>query len=617
MCGIVGYIGNRNTQEVLIQGLRRLEYRGYDSAGVAVLSDRVGPRGAVCLQIKKRAGKLSALEACLNKRPLKGRLGISHVRWATHGIPNTINAHPHCDCHNRMALVHNGIIENYEQLKESLQKAGHKFRSQTDTEVLVHLIEKFYQGTLEEAVRLTLQQVRGAYAIAVICKDEPEKLVGARLGSPLIAGQGANEGFLASDIPALLDYTNEVVLIDDGQMVVLTPGGLQLRDCKTGKFVTKEKIKVNWSAAQAEKEGFPHFMLKEIHEQPRAMRNTLMGRIAENKAEIILPELKSLEKTFAAMEKIVIISCGTAWHAGLVGKYMLEENVRLPVEVDISSEFRYRNPIIDEKTLVLAITQSGETADTLAGIREAKTKGAKILSVCNVLGSSIPRESDAVIYTHAGPEIAVASTKAYTCQLTVLYLLSLYLAKLKNTLSATRIKQLIGELEKIPQAMEKVLENKKIILQCARRYYHSFGFLYLGRSFNFPTALEGALKIKEISYIHAEGYGAGEMKHGPIALINPHLPVVCIVPASSVHEKMFSNIQEIKARRGIVISVASEGDNLVSHHSNHVIYIPRVRELFSPLLTVLPLQLLAYYIAVKRGCDVDQPKNLAKSVTVE
>ena len=617
MCGIVGYIGNRNAQEVLIGGLRRLEYRGYDSAGVAVLNDNRS-RHASPLQIKKRAGKLSALEALLARRPAKGRLGISHVRWATHGVPNTVNAHPHGDCTGRIALVHNGIIENYEQLREVLIKEGHRFRSQTDTEVLVHLVEKFYQGKkLEEALRQALKQVRGAYAIAVICEDEPEKLVGARLGSPLIAGTGKGEGFLASDIPALLDYIDEVVLLDDGEYIVLTPGGLQVRDLKKGERKLKKKMKINWDAAQAEKEGFPHFMLKEIHEQPKAMRNTLMGRISEKKDTIILPELKPLEKTFASMEKIVIISCGTAWHAGLVGKYILEAYAMIPVEVDISSEFRYRNPILNDRTLVVAITQSGETADTLAGLRQAKKSGAKILSICNVLGSSIPRESDAVIYTHAGPEIAVASTKAYTCQLAVLYLLTIYLAKLRNILSPPKIKDLILGLESIPGALERVLENKKVIRECARRYYRSFGFLYLGRSLNFPTALEGALKIKEISYIHAEGYGAGEMKHGPIALINPHLPVVCIAPESHVHEKMLSNIEEIKARKGIVISVASVNDELIPHHSNHVIYIPKVRKSFSPFLTVVPLQLLAYYIAAKRGCDIDQPKNLAKSVTVE
>ncbi len=615
MCGIIGYIGKKQAQPILLNGLKRLQYRGYDSTGLAVLDDK-GLRRAPSLRIKKRAGKLNMLETAVAKRPLKGKLGISQVRWATHGVPNQVNAHPHWDCTGKIALVHNGIIENYEELKEDLLKQGHKFRSETDTEVLVHLIEKFYRGKLEKAVQQALKEVRGAYAIAVISKDEPEKLVGARFGSPLIASVGKEEGFLASDIPALLDYTKEVVLLEDEEIVVVTPGSLVVRNLQ-GKTLTKEKVKIRWDVAQAEKEGFPHFMLKEIHEQPQAIRSTLMGRIAESKDEIVLPELKSLEGFLASMQKIIIISCGTAWHAALVGKYMLESNVRIPVEVDISSEFRYRDPILDKKTLVVAITQSGETADTLAGLREAKTRGAKILSICNVLGSSIPRASDAVIYTHAGPEIAVASTKAYTSQLAVLYLFTLYLGGLRKALSAPKIKELILELERIPQCLEKLLESKKIILECARRYYHSFGFLYLGRTLNFPTALEGALKIKEISYIHAEGYGAGEMKHGPIALINPRLPVVCIAPESRVYDKMLSNIQEIRARKGIVISVATVDDKRIPHHSNHVIYIPKVKELFSPLLTVVPLQLLAYYIAAKRGCDIDQPKNLAKSVTVE
>lgn len=611
MCGIIGYTGKKEAQTVLLNSLKRLEYRGYDSCGICTLL-----KNKKKLSMRKLPGKIKNLEGLIEKKPLPGSLGIGHSRWATMGVPNRINAHPHWDCTGKIALVHNGIIENYEELKEDLVKEGHKFRSQTDTEVLVHLIEKFYQGKLEKALQQALKQVRGTYAIAVISKDEPEKLVGAKLGSPLIVGLGKEEAFLASDIPAVLDYTKEIILLEDGEVVVVTPGSAVVRN-KQGKALTREKIKIDWNAAQAKKNGFPHFMLKEIHEQPQAIRNTLMGRIAESKDKIMLPELKPLEKFLTSMRKIIIISCGTAWHAGLVGKYMLESNARIPVEIDISSEFRYRNPILDKKTLVIAITQSGETADTLASVREAKRRGAKILSICNVLGSSIPRVSDAVIYTHAGPEIAVASTKAYTSQLAVLYLFTLYLGRLRRTLSCGKIKELTSELGKIPQYLEKVLENKKTIMQCARRYYRSFGFLYLGRSLNFPTALEGALKIKEISYIHAEGYGAGEMKHGPIALINPHLPVVCIAPESHVHDKMLSNIQEIRARRGIVISVATAGDKLIPHHSNHVIYIPRIKELFSPLLTVVPLQLLAYHIAVKRGCDVDQPKNLAKSVTVE
>ncbi|MBN3039056.1 MAG: glutamine--fructose-6-phosphate transaminase (isomerizing) [Candidatus Omnitrophica bacterium] len=617
MCGIVGYIGERNAQEVLIKGLRRLEYRGYDSAGIATLDAGKKPKGNISLQVKKCKGKLSTLRSMLEKRPLRGKIGISHVRWATHGIPNTSNAHPHWDCSGKIALVHNGIIENYEQLKEELIRQGHLFRSQTDTEVIVHLIGRYYKGRLEEAVRKALKQVRGAYAIAVISKDEPDTLIGARSGSPLIAGTAQGEGFLASDIPALLDYTNEVFLIDDGQMVVLTRNSVKIIDVQSGEKVRKEKVKIQWDVAQAEKEGYPHFMLKEIHEQPKAIRDTLMGRISRRRDAVILQELAPLRKTLSCVNKIVIISCGTAWHAGLVGKYTIERLCRIPVEVDTSSEFRYRDPIIDKRTLVVAISQSGETADTLAGMREAKDKGAKIISICNVLGSSVTRESQAVLYTHAGPEIAVASTKAYTCQLIVLYLFALYLAQARKTLSGARLKQLIRELERLPHSAEKILKDKKVVLECARRYYKSFGFLYLGRALNFPTALEGALKIKEISYIHAEGYAGGEMKHGPIALINPHLPVVCVAPSSHVHDKMLSNIQEIKARKGIVISVASAGDELVPHHSNHVVYIPKVEEIFSPALTVIPLQLLAYYIAVKRDCDVDQPKNLAKSVTVE
>ncbi|MBN2097837.1 MAG: glutamine--fructose-6-phosphate transaminase (isomerizing) [Candidatus Omnitrophica bacterium] len=538
-------------------------------------------------------------------------------RWATHGAPNQVNAHPHLDCKGEIALVHNGIIENYEQLKSELIKKGHKFRSQTDTEVIAHLIEEFYRNQpLEEAVRKALAKLRGSFAIGVISKREPEKLVGARLGSPLIIGLGKNEYFLASDVPAILDYTKDIVFLDEKELAILTKDGFKVTDLN-GIEVSKKATRINWDISQAEKQGYKHFMLKEIYEQPKAIANTLMGRISTEKDAIVLPELKPLEKTLAAMQKIMIISCGTAWHAGLVGKYLLEEYARIPVEVDISSEFRYRNPILDDKTFVIAITQSGETADTLAGVRHARACGAKILSICNVLGSSIPRASDAVIYTHAGPEMAVASTKAYTCQLAVLYLLTFYLAKLRNSLSPSKLKQYIAELEDMPRLLEQTLNNKKVILQCARKYYHSFGFLYLGRSLNFPTALEGALKIKEISYIHAEGYGAGEMKHGPIALINPHLPVVCITPQSRVYDKMLSNIQEIKARKGIVISIATAGDKLVPHHSNHVIYIPKVAELFSPLLTVIPLQLLAYYIAARRGCDIDQPKNLAKSVTVE
>jgi glucosamine--fructose-6-phosphate aminotransferase (isomerizing) len=609
MCGIVGYIGERKAQDVLLKGLHRLEYRGYDSAGVAILDNST-------LEIRKRAGKLSVLEETLARKPIDGKIGIGHTRWATHGEPTTVNAHPHWDCKSRLAIVHNGIIENYEELKEALIREGHHFRSQTDTEVLVHLIEKYYRGNLEEAVAEALGKARGAYAVACLSKDEPDKLVGARLGSPLIIGVGREENFLASDIPAVLDYTREVVFLNEEEMVILSKEDYKITNLE-GRQIARKPTKIEWDISQAEKNGLPHFMLKEIGEQPEAVSKTILGRISNERDMVWLPEIKFTNEELNAFEKIVMISCGTAYHAGLVGKYIFEELLHIPVEVDISSEFRYRNPYVDEKTLVISISQSGETADTLAGIREARRKGARVLSICNVVGSSISRESDVTIYTHAGPEIAVASTKAYTCQLAVLYLLGIYLAQLKGTIDKLQAKNFLSELLAIPQLMERVIKEQEVILECAKKYNHVFGFLYIARAINYPNALEGALKIKEISYIHAEGYAAGEMKHGPIALINDKLPVVCIAPKSKVYEKMLSNIQEIKARRGIIIAIASEGDKLVKHHAEHIIYVPETEEIFSPLLTVIPLQLLAYHIAVKRGCDVDQPKNLAKSVTVE
>ena len=612
MCGIVGYIGTKNASGILLNALRRLEYRGYDSAGVAVVSGRR-------IRAFKRAGKLRSLRRFLRKRSLQGALGIAHTRWATHGVPNERNAHPHWDCSKRIALVHNGIIENYEELKDELIKEGHHFRSQTDSEVLAHLIEKYYSGDLEKAVRLALKQARGAYAIVAISRDEPDRIVGARLGSPLILGLGKGENFFASDIPALLNYTKRIVFLNEGDCALLRRDGYKITTLE-GKEAKRPATQVDWDASQAEKSGYPHFMLKEIFEQPQAMRKTLISRIAPGKTAVLLPELGRLKEYLKKLNKIQIISCGTAWHAGLIGKYLLEGYARIPTEVDISSEYRYRRPLVGKATLVIAITQSGETADTLAGVKEARANGAKVLAICNVVGSSIARESDAVIYTHAGPEIAVASTKAYTAQLSVLYLLTFYLAGLKGLASAAKLKKLLSGLADLPQLADRILHDKslnRVIEQCARRYYHSVGFLYLARSINFPNALEGALKIKEISYIHAEGYGAGEMKHGPIALINDKLPVVCIATQSPVYHKMLSNIQEIKARRGIIISIASAGDKTIERHSSHVIYVPKTEELFSPVLTVIPLQLLAYRIAVRRGCDVDQPKNLAKSVTVE
>ena len=609
MCGIVGYIGDKEVIQILMDGLSRLEYRGYDSAGAAVISD-----GKV--SIRKEVGKLKVLKDSLKAKPIHGTLGIGHTRWATHGEPSQINSHPHTDCKGDIVLVHNGIIENYQSLKNKLIKEGHTFKSQTDTEVVAHLIEKYYKGNLEEAVRIALKDVEGAYALGIICKNEPDKLVAVRCGSPLIVGLGKGENYIASDVPAILSYTRDVLYPDDYEIMVITRNGVKVTDLN-GKNIEKKVARIEWDAGVAEKGGYPHFMLKEINEQPRVIRETLMGRISKEKDNVILEDMKITPQELLKMEKIIIISCGTAWHAGLTGKYMLEEYTRTPVEVDISSEFRYRNPIVHDKTLVIPVTQSGETADTLAGIREAKKKGARVISICNVVGSSIARESDGVLYTHAGPEIGVASTKAYTSQLTAFYLFTIYLGRLKGTIDKNRAKELISELEKVPNLLEEVLKDQEAILRCTEKYYNVSDFLYLGRSYNFPNALEGALKLKEISYIHAEGYGAGEMKHGPIALVDDKLPVVCIATRSNVYDKMISNIQEIKARKGIVISIATKGDEGIKRHSDEVIYVPDIEELFSPILVVVPLQLLAYHIAVKRGCDVDQPRNLAKSVTVE
>ena len=609
MCGIVGYIGDKEVIQILMDGLSRLEYRGYDSAGAAVISD-----GKV--SIRKEVGKLKVLKDSLKAKPIHGTLGIGHTRWATHGEPSQINSHPHGDCKGEIILVHNGIIENYQVLKNRLIEEGHTFKSQTDTEVVAHLIEKYYKDNLEEAVRLALKEVEGAYALGIICKNEPDKLVAVRCGSPLIVGLGKGENYIASDVPAILSYTRDVLYPDDYEIMVITRNGVKVTDLN-GKNIEKKVARIEWDAGVAEKGGYPHFMLKEINEQPRVIRETLMGRISKEKDNVILEDMKITPQELLKMEKIIIISCGTAWHAGLTGKYMLEEYTRTPVEVDISSEFRYRNPIVHDKTLVIPVTQSGETADTLAGIREAKKKGARVISICNVVGSSIARESDGVLYTHAGPEIGVASTKAYTSQLTAFYLFTIYLGRLKGTIDKNRAKELISELEKVPNLLEEVLKDQEAILRCTEKYYNVSDFLYLGRSYNFPNALEGALKLKEISYIHAEGYGAGEMKHGPIALVDDKLPVVCIATRSNVYDKMISNIQEIKARKGIVISIATKGDEGIKRHSDEVIYVPDIEELFSPILVVVPLQLLAYHIAVKRGCDVDQPRNLAKSVTVE
>jgi len=613
MCGIIGYIGKREAQGILLNGLKRLEYRGYDSSGMATI---LANKNAI--SIRRLPGKIIALEKLLKTKPLSGSVGIAHTRWATHGVPNQVNAHPHSDCHNEIVVVHNGIIENYETLKADLIKAGHRFHSQTDTEVIVHLIEKFYKDIpLEIAVCQTLKLLKGSFAIAVLAQKEPGKLVGARSGSPLVVGLGANENFLASDVPAILDSTQEVIFLGENEMAILTVEGVKVTDFQ-GAVITRQPTRITWDIALAEKSGYKHFMLKEINEQPKIIENLLNARIQKENGQIVFQEQRIPEERLKNIKAISIVACGTAYHAGLVGKYIIESICGLPVSVDVSSEFRYRDLLIDKDTLIIAISQSGETADTLAGVREARHHGAGVLSICNVLGSTLTRESDGIIYTHAGPEIGVASTKAYTAQLIALYLFAFYLSAIKNILPAAKINKYLEALKEIPSLQEAVLKDQNTIASLARRHSHFGSFLFLGRNINFPSALEGALKLKEISYIPAEGYAAGEMKHGPIALIDEYRAVVCIAPFSSkVYDKMISNIQEIHSRKGKIIAVATEGDNNIKKLTKEVIYIPSVDEFLSPLIVALPLQLLAYHIAVKRGCDVDQPRNLAKSVTVE
>ncbi|MCX5698384.1 MAG: glutamine--fructose-6-phosphate transaminase (isomerizing) [Candidatus Omnitrophica bacterium] len=612
MCGIVGYIGAQEAQPILLTGLKRLEYRGYDSSGIALISPKKNSIG-----IRKAPGKISALEKLVKNKPLSGVVGIAHTRWATHGAPTQANAHPHHDCAGQIAVVHNGIIENYEALKIQLIKEGHIFRSQTDTEVIVHLIEKFYKNIpLEEAVSMALKLLVGSFAIGVISTNEPNKLVGARLGSPLIIGVGKGENFLASDVPAVLGFTKEVVFLDENEIVVLDKDHFKISNLE-GKTVFKATTHISWDIDQAEKSGFDHFMLKEINEQPEILENLINSRIHKKTGKIFFQEQNIPETKLQDIKNIFIVACGTAYHAGIVAKYALESLCQVPAQIDVSSEFRYRDLLIGPETLVIAISQSGETADTLAGVREAKRRGCSVISICNVLGSTLTRESDGVIYIHAGPEIGVASTKAYTAQLTALYLFAFYLAQIKGVLSSARINKLLTQLRKVPQYQTEILKEQKRIAVLARKHSHLGSFLYLGRNVNYPSALEGALKLKEISYIPAEGYAAGEMKHGPIALIDEYRAVVCIAPVSKVYEKMVSNIQEIRSRKGKIIAIATAGDQEIKELTREVIYIPKIEEIFSPLLVVLPLQLMAYHIAVKRGCDVDQPRNLAKSVTVE
>jgi len=608
MCGIVGYVGSQESLPILLEGLRRLEYRGYDSAGVAVLNGRG-------LVVEKAAGKIAVLEGRLESANPKGSLGIAHTRWATHGEPNTVNAHPHVDCDGNIAVVHNGIIENYVTLKKALVQEGHRFTTDTDTEVLAHLIEKYFEGNLERAVAAALQHVTGTYGIAVISSADPGKIVGARHGSPLVVGICDSEYILASDVSAIIRHTNQVVYLDDGEMVVLTPAGIQTTTIRE-ETVNKRVETVDWDLDMIEKAGFPHFMLKEIFEQPQSLRNTLRGRLILEEGTARLGGLNMSPAELRAITRVVITACGTSWHAGMIGEYMIEELARIPVEVEYASEFRYRNPILEPGTLVIAISQSGETADTLAAMREAKRRGARVLGFCNVVGSTIARESDGGVYIHAGPEIGVASTKAFTSQVAALALLTLYLGRL-GELSSELGAELTRELAVIPEKIERILAGADKVKAIAKAYAHHNNFLYLGRGYNFPVALEGALKLKEISYIHAEGYPAAEMKHGPIALIDQNMPVVFICTQDSAYEKVLSNMEEVRARRGNIIAIASEGDDHVATKADQVIYIPKTLGPLTPLLAVLPLQLLSYYIAVERGCDVDQPRNLAKSVTVE
>jgi glucosamine--fructose-6-phosphate aminotransferase (isomerizing) len=624
MCGIVGYVGKKQVVPVILDGLKRLEYRGYDSAGIAVAGDSEG------LQIRRAEGKLRNLEEVIRLKPLHGTYGIGHTRWATHGRPTEENAHPHRDCTGRIVVVHNGIIENYLVLKKKLIEEGHRFATETDTEVIAHLVEKYFLKTgnghspaLEEAVRKAVRELTGVFALAVISVDDQNKIVAARQGPPAVIGLGNDEYFVASDVPAILYHTRDLFFLADGDLAVITPEGVQLCDF-TGKPIIRQVQHVTWDPIMAEKGGFKHFMLKEIYEQPRAVRDTTLGRVSQDTGQVFLDEMEIGETEWKSTKKINIAACGTSWHAALAGKFMIERLARVPVEVDYASEWRYRNPIIEPDTVTVLISQSGETADTIAAQREAKAKGSRTLAICNVVGSMITREAAGTIYTHAGPEIGVASTKAFTAQMTALYLFALYLAQVRGTLTPDKARSLVQELTRIPGKLEHQLTHEEDCEDLAREYVRSQDFLFLGRGIHYPIALEGALKLKEISYIHAEGYPAGEMKHGPNALIDENLPVVILAtrdPAdheSAVrYEKTISNLKEVKARSGKVIALATEGDNDIKEAADHVLYVPPAPEELSPILEIIPLQLLAYHIAVRRGCDVDQPRNLAKSVTVE
>jgi glucosamine--fructose-6-phosphate aminotransferase (isomerizing) len=614
MCGIIGYIGQREVVPILLDGLRRLEYRGYDSAGVAVVRDGT-------IELRRSAGKLSRLEEVIGKSPVAGEYGIGHTRWATHGRPTEENAHPHRDCTGRIVVVHNGIIENYVELKQQLQKEGHKFVTETDTEIVAHLVEREMKDDgLENAVRRALQSLRGLFALVLISADDPRKIVTVRNGPPIVVGLGEGEFFVASDIPAILQHTRDVIFLGDQEMAVITPTGVDFTDY-TGRSVSKVSTRVSWDPVMAEKAGFKHFMQKEIFEQPLAVKETVLGRISTETGRVFLNEIQIPDERLKQIDRVAVLACGTSWHSALVGKFVIESIARLPVEVDYGSEYRYREPIVSDRTLAVVITQSGETADTLAALREAKRHGASSIAICNVVGSMATRESDGTVYTHAGPEIGVASTKAFTSQLVALHTLAIYLAQVRGTIAPSEARPHLEALTQLPIHVEQALRCDALTEEIARRYYQRSDFLYLGRGINYPIALEGALKLKEISYIHAEGYPAGEMKHGPIALIDERMPVVAIAPRDHVFEKMQGNIQEVKARGGSVIAITNESgrnlETLLDSTNDFLVVVPDTHPMLTPVLMVVPLQLLAYHVAIRRGCDVDQPRNLAKSVTVE
>lgn len=612
MCGIVGYIGPKQAYPILINGLKRLEYRGYDSAGIAIINSNT-------LKVYKYKGKVADLENKTADKDLFGNIGIGHTRWATHGEPNNINAHPHVSMNKKFIIIHNGIIENYATLKKRLENRGYVFSSQTDTEVLVNLIEYIYikgQVSAEIAVRLALTKVEGAYGILVLCVDEPNTIFAARRGSPLVVGIGNGEYFFASDATPIIEHTKRVVFLNDNEIAIVKLDQITFKTIMNVPITPKIQ-ELTMDIAEIEKGGFPHFMLKEIFEQPRAIKDTIRGRISIDRKEITLGGLYNVMDKLINAKRIIIIACGTSWHAGLVGEYLLEDLARIPVEVEYASEFRYRNPVIFSDDIIIAISQSGETADTLAAIRLAKEQGATVIGICNVVGSSIPRETDAGVYTHAGPEIGVASTKAFTAQVTILTAMAVLLGYKRKVISIEEYHYYIEQIVEIPEKIQKILEQNQKIKDIAEKYFNISNSLYLGRGILFPVALEGALKLKEISYVHAEGYPAAEMKHGPIALIDEHMPVVVLASKDKSYEKIVSNIQEVKARKGIVIAIVTEGDNTIANFADHTIEIPQTPDILAPLTSVIPLQLLSYYIAVLRGCDVDQPRNLAKSVTVE